>query len=47
MCISRHTVNDHIKVIFSKCGVTSRGELVARLFADHILELHHAATAHR
>jgi DNA-binding NarL/FixJ family response regulator len=47
MCISRHTVNDHIKTIFSKCGVTSRGELVARLFADHILEHHHAATAHR
>jgi DNA-binding CsgD family transcriptional regulator len=47
MCISRHTVNDHIKVIFAKCGVTSRGELVARLFAEHILELHDAATAHR
>ncbi|MGD9526055.1 MAG: LuxR C-terminal-related transcriptional regulator [Pseudonocardia sp.] len=47
MCISRHTVNDHIKTIFSKCGVTSRGELVARLFAEHISELHHAATAHR
>jgi DNA-binding NarL/FixJ family response regulator len=47
MRISHHTVNDHIKVIFSKCGVTSRGELVARLFADHILEHHHAATAHR
>jgi DNA-binding CsgD family transcriptional regulator len=46
MCISRHTVNDHIKVIFSKCGVTSRGELVARLFADHILEHHHAATVY-
>jgi DNA-binding CsgD family transcriptional regulator len=44
MCISRHTVNDHIKTIFSKCDVTSRGELVARLFADHILEHHHAAT---
>lgn len=47
MCISRHTVNDHIKTIFSKCGVTSRGELVARLFADHVLEHHHAATVHR
>jgi DNA-binding NarL/FixJ family response regulator len=47
MCISRHTVNDHIKTIFAKCDVTSRGELVARLFADHILELHHAATTHR
>jgi DNA-binding CsgD family transcriptional regulator len=47
MCISRHTVNDHIKTIFTKCGATSRGELVARLFADHILEHHHAATVHR
>jgi DNA-binding CsgD family transcriptional regulator len=46
MCISRRTVNDHIKTIFSKCGVTSRGELVARLFADHILEHHHAATVY-
>ena len=47
MCISRHTVNDHIKTIFSKCGVTSRGELVATIFADHMLERHHAATVHR
>lgn len=47
MCISPHTVNDHIKTIFAKCDVTSRGELVARLFADHILEHHHAATVHR
>lgn len=47
MCISRHTVNDHIKTIFAKCDVTSRGELVARLFVEHILEHHHAATVHR
>jgi DNA-binding CsgD family transcriptional regulator len=47
MYISRHTVNDHIKTIFSKCSVTSRGELVAKLFANHILEHHHAATTHR
>ena len=47
MCISRHTVNDHIKVIFTKCGVTSRGELVARLFSEHILDGHDAETIHR
>ena len=47
MGIKWFTVNDHIKTIFSKCDVTSRGELVARLFADHILEHHHAATTHR
>ncbi len=47
LCISRYTVGDHIKTIYAKCDVTSRGELIARLFADHILEHHHAATAHR
>jgi DNA-binding CsgD family transcriptional regulator len=47
MCISRHTVSDHIKTIFAKCDVTSRGELVARLFVEHILEHHDAATVHR
>jgi DNA-binding CsgD family transcriptional regulator len=41
LCISPHTVNDHIKVIFTKVGVSSRGELVARLFADHLFESYH------
>ena len=36
--ISTHTVNDHIKIIFTKCDVSSRGELVARLFSDHLFE---------
>ena len=33
--LSAHTVRDHVKTIFSKVGVSSRGELVAKLFADH------------
>ena len=33
--LSPHTVRDHLKAIFAKVGVSSRGELVATLFADH------------
>ncbi|MGW0182432.1 LuxR C-terminal-related transcriptional regulator [Nocardia sp. NPDC003345] len=33
--LSAHTVRDHVKAIFDKVGVTSRGELVAKLFTDH------------
>lgn len=32
--LSRHTVRDYVKSIFEKMGVSSRGELVARLFAE-------------
>jgi DNA-binding CsgD family transcriptional regulator len=32
--LSPHTVRDHIKTIFGKVGVSSRGELVARLYAE-------------
>lgn len=32
--LSRHTVRDHIKAIFAKAAVSSRGELVARLHAE-------------
>jgi DNA-binding CsgD family transcriptional regulator len=35
MHLSRHTVRDYVKSIFEKVGVSSRGELVARLFAEH------------
>lgn len=36
--LSTHTVRDYLKTIFVKAGVASRGELVARLFADHYQE---------
>jgi DNA-binding CsgD family transcriptional regulator len=38
MCISAHTVRDHIKSAFDKTGVGSRNELLARLFHDHYAE---------
>ncbi|GIH61672.1 helix-turn-helix domain-containing protein [Microbispora siamensis] len=37
--ISPHTVRDHVKSIFDKVRVTSRGELVAKLFTEHYAPL--------
>jgi DNA-binding NarL/FixJ family response regulator len=38
--LSSHTVRDYVKAIFEKVGVSTRGELVAKLFAEHYAPLH-------
>jgi DNA-binding CsgD family transcriptional regulator len=44
--LSSHTVRDHVKAVFEKVGVSSRGELVARLFAEHYTDGLHARMVH-
>ena len=41
--LSPHTVRDYVKTVFDKVGVSSRGELVAKLFAEHYSDPMHAA----
>lgn len=38
--LSVHTVRSYVKEIFEKVGVSSRGELVATLFAEHHAPIH-------
>lgn len=38
LCLSQYTVRDYVKTVFEKVGVSSRGELVARIFAEHYAE---------
>jgi DNA-binding CsgD family transcriptional regulator len=44
--MSQHTVRDHIKAVFDKVGVSSRAELVAKLFAEHYTQRAHADMSH-
>jgi DNA-binding CsgD family transcriptional regulator len=44
--LSTHTVRDYIKAIFEKVGVSSRGELVATLFAEHYAPTHFEPGGH-
>jgi DNA-binding CsgD family transcriptional regulator len=44
--LSPHTVRDHIKTVFEKVGVSSRAELVAKLFAEHYTDRAHADLVH-
>lgn len=41
--LSAHTVRDHIKMVFEKFGVSSRNELIARLYGEHYSEPLHRA----
>jgi DNA-binding CsgD family transcriptional regulator len=43
LAISPHTVRDHVKAIFAKTAVRSRGELMAQLFTDHYAARHAAS----
>lgn len=46
LSISPHTVRDHVKSIYAKTAVSSRGELVATLFSNHVLDQFHASVDH-
>ncbi len=39
-------LRDHLKAVFDKVGVNSRGELVAKVFSNHVLEGFHDTVIH-
>ncbi|MEU8038890.1 LuxR C-terminal-related transcriptional regulator [Streptosporangium sp. NPDC049078] len=41
LCLSTHTVRGYLKRIFEKVEVSTRGELTAKIFADHYKETMH------
>ncbi|MEU3167751.1 LuxR C-terminal-related transcriptional regulator [Streptosporangium sp. NPDC006930] len=41
LCLSTHTVRGYLKQIFEKVKVSTRGELTAKIFADHYRETMH------
>lgn len=44
--LSPHTVRDYVKTVFEKVGVSSRNELVARLFGEHYNDPLHTTMVH-
>jgi DNA-binding CsgD family transcriptional regulator len=44
--LSPHTVRDHLKALFEKFGVSSRGELMARLYGEHYADRLHETMVH-
>jgi DNA-binding CsgD family transcriptional regulator len=47
LSLSTYTVRDHVKAVLAKCDVGSRGELVARIFVDHVRPVLERALIHR
>lgn len=45
--LSPHTVRDYVKTVFEKVGVSSRSELVARLYGEHYSDRLHETMVHR
>jgi DNA-binding NarL/FixJ family response regulator len=37
LCLSRHTVIDHLKKVFAKLDVSTRGQMTSKLFYDYYL----------
>jgi DNA-binding CsgD family transcriptional regulator len=44
--LSPHTVRDYVKTVFEKIGVSSRSELVARLYGEHYSDRLHDTMVH-